>query len=104
MPFNGLRLAATLAKRDGVELRVFLMGDAVVAALAAHPGVTLCYERRPEPVLWPYRLYCMIHARKRCEAMAILAGDALLAEGMLLIARHPQGSEWAARRAGQLAT
>ncbi len=33
------------------------------------------------------------------EATAILAGDALLAEGLLLIARHPNGSGWAARRA-----
>lgn len=33
LPFNGLRLAGTLAKRDGVEMRVFLMGDAVVSAL-----------------------------------------------------------------------
>lgn len=33
------------------------------------------------------------------EATAILAGDALLAEGLLLIARHPKGSRWAARRA-----
>ena len=34
LPFNGLRLATTLAKRDGVQVRVFLMGDAVVSALA----------------------------------------------------------------------
>jgi len=33
LPFNGLRLARTLAKREGVEMRVFLMGDAVVSAL-----------------------------------------------------------------------
>jgi geranylgeranyl pyrophosphate synthase len=32
------------------------------------------------------------------EATAILAGDALLAEGLLLIARHPVGAEWAGRR------
>jgi uncharacterized protein involved in oxidation of intracellular sulfur len=32
--FNGLRLAGALAKRDGVEMRVFLMGDAVAAAMA----------------------------------------------------------------------
>jgi uncharacterized protein involved in oxidation of intracellular sulfur len=32
--FNGLRLAGALAKRDGVEVRVFLMGDAVAAAMA----------------------------------------------------------------------
>jgi uncharacterized protein involved in oxidation of intracellular sulfur len=34
LPFNGLRLAGTLAKRDGVHVRVFLMGDAIVSALA----------------------------------------------------------------------
>lgn len=33
------------------------------------------------------------------EATAILAGDALLTEGLLLIARHPNGPQWAARRA-----
>lgn len=32
-PFNGLRLAAALGRRDGVGVRVFLMGDAVIAAL-----------------------------------------------------------------------
>jgi geranylgeranyl pyrophosphate synthase len=33
------------------------------------------------------------------EATAILVGDALLTEGLLLIARHPEGPSWAARRA-----
>ena len=32
--YNGLRLAMSLAKRDGVDLRVFLMGDAVGCAVA----------------------------------------------------------------------
>lgn len=32
--YNGLRLAGALAKREGVELRVFLFGDAVGCALA----------------------------------------------------------------------
>ena len=36
LPFNGLRLARTLAKRDGVQMRVFLMGDAVVSAVQGH--------------------------------------------------------------------
>lgn len=31
--YNALRLASALAKRDGVELRGFLMGDAVGTAL-----------------------------------------------------------------------
>ena len=33
LPFNALRLAASLSKRDGVELRLFLMGDAVGTAV-----------------------------------------------------------------------
>ncbi|WP_170341764.1 siroheme decarboxylase subunit beta [Ruegeria arenilitoris] len=49
-------------------------------ALAAHPGVTLCYERQPVEGVWPYRLYSMIHARSRSEARGILAGAAALPE------------------------
>jgi uncharacterized protein involved in oxidation of intracellular sulfur len=33
--YNGLRLALSLAKADGIELRIFLMGDAVSAAKPA---------------------------------------------------------------------
>jgi uncharacterized protein involved in oxidation of intracellular sulfur len=33
--YNGLRLALSLAKSEGVELRVFLMGDSVTAAKPA---------------------------------------------------------------------
>jgi uncharacterized protein involved in oxidation of intracellular sulfur len=32
--YNGLRLAVSLSKAEGVELRTFLMGDSVVAAKA----------------------------------------------------------------------
>ena len=42
------------------------------SALAMQPGVTLCYERSPVEVVWPYRLYSMIHARSRKEARARL--------------------------------
>lgn len=45
-------------------------------ALAAQPGVTLCYERRPVPGVWPYRLYSMIHARSRAEALERLEAAA----------------------------
>lgn len=34
--YNGLRLAGSLAKRDGQELRVFLMGDAASCAKSGH--------------------------------------------------------------------
>ncbi len=37
------------------------------------------------------------------EATAILVGDALLTEGLLLLARFPEGDAWAARRAGATA-
>jgi uncharacterized protein involved in oxidation of intracellular sulfur len=33
-PFNALRLANAVSKREGVELRVFLLGDAVACAIA----------------------------------------------------------------------
>ncbi len=33
-PYNALRLATALSKRDEVELRVFLFGDAVACAVA----------------------------------------------------------------------
>lgn len=32
--YNGLRLAGALSRREGVEVRVFLLGDAVGCALA----------------------------------------------------------------------
>jgi uncharacterized protein involved in oxidation of intracellular sulfur len=34
LSYNALRLAGTLAKREGVELRLFLLGDAVACAIA----------------------------------------------------------------------
>jgi len=40
--------------------------------LAMQPGVTFCYERTPVEGIWPYRLYCMIHARSRAAALARL--------------------------------
>lgn len=38
--------------------------DACGEALAAQPGVTLCY-RRARADGWPYNLYCMVHGRER---------------------------------------
>ncbi|SHJ74607.1 transcriptional regulator, AsnC family [Shimia gijangensis] len=48
--------------------------------LAAQPGITLCYERTPVEGHWPYRLYSMIHARSRLEALKHLANAASLPE------------------------
>ncbi|MFI0395918.1 siroheme decarboxylase subunit beta [Paracoccus jiaweipingae] len=41
-------------------------------ALAQLPGVTLCYQRRITPGVWDWPLFCMIHARSRPEAGAVL--------------------------------
>lgn len=49
-------------------------------ALADQPGITLCYERAPVEGHWPYRLYSMIHARSRLEALKHLANAASLPE------------------------
>jgi DNA-binding Lrp family transcriptional regulator len=50
--------------------------DTAGPVLAAQPGVTLCYERAPVEGVWPYRLYSMIHARSRAEALAHLEAAA----------------------------
>ena len=46
--------------------------DAAGRALAATPGVTLSYRRRTVPGVWDWPLFCMIHARSRPEALAVL--------------------------------
>ncbi len=54
--------------------------DTAGPQLAALPGVTLCYERRPVEGIWPYRLYSMIHARNQAEAAAFLDGALAIPE------------------------
>ncbi len=49
-------------------------------ALAAMPGVTLCYQRRTVPGVWPYGLYSMIHGRSRADALAVLERTRALPE------------------------
>ena len=49
--------------------------DACGAALAAQPGVTLCY-RRARAEGWPYNLYCMVHGREREAVRATIAAAA----------------------------
>ena len=39
--------------------------DAIGERLAQRPEVTLCYQRRPHPPIWPYNLFCMIHGKER---------------------------------------
>jgi len=37
--WNGLRQAGALARRDGVEVRAFLLGDTVGCAVPGHEGM-----------------------------------------------------------------
>jgi DNA-binding Lrp family transcriptional regulator len=64
------------------EDRVVRAGEAV----AAHPGVSLCYQRRTVPGAWPFGLFNMIHARTRQEALDVLGSLKNLPE--LADARH----------------
>ncbi len=48
--------------------------DAVAARMIRNPRVTLCYRRQRRLPDWPYNLFCMVHAKSRPEALAIV-GD-----------------------------
>lgn len=52
--------------------------EAAGQALAVHPGVTLCYQRRIVPGVWPYALFSMIHATSRTAAQEVLTKAAAL--------------------------
>ncbi len=69
--FNGLRLALTLCRRDDVELRVFLLGDAVGCAAAG--------QQLPQGY---YNLERMITSITRRGAEIACCGSCLDARGM----------------------
>ncbi len=46
--------------------------DALGAAVGREARVTLCYRRRRALPAWPYNFYCMVHARDRAEARAVI--------------------------------
>ncbi len=46
--------------------------DAVVDSFARHPKVTLCYRRPRQLPIWPYNIFCMVHARSRWDAYAVI--------------------------------
>jgi DNA-binding Lrp family transcriptional regulator len=48
------------------------MVEAVAASFARHPKVTLCYQRPRHPPIWPFNLFCMVHAKSRSDAYAAI--------------------------------
>ena len=61
--------------------------DAAGRALAAAPGVTLCYRRPRRPPDWPYNLFCMIHGQDRDAVLRALERAAALA-GLAAVPRE----------------
>jgi DNA-binding Lrp family transcriptional regulator len=57
--------------------------DAVAALYARNPQVTLCYQRPRRPPDWTYNLFCMVHARTRSQAYAVIDDLNLVAESGL---------------------
>lgn len=59
-PYNALRLAGALAKRDSIDLRVFLMGDAVACAVAGQqlPDGHYHLDRMLKPVVRRGQVAC----------------------------------------------
>ncbi len=48
------------------------MVDTVAATFARHPSVTLCYRRPRRLPVWPYNIFCMVHAKSRSDAFAAI--------------------------------
>jgi DNA-binding Lrp family transcriptional regulator len=46
--------------------------DNVASRFVQHPRVTLCYRRPRRLPDWPYNLFCMIHAKARQDALAVI--------------------------------
>ncbi|HEX9978501.1 MAG TPA: DsrE family protein [Acidimicrobiia bacterium] len=69
--YNGLRLAGSLARREGVEVRIFLIGDAVGCAVAG--------QTTPDGY---YNLSRMIDAAARHGAVTGCCGTCLDARGI----------------------
>lgn len=48
------------------------MVDSVAASFTRNPNVTLCYRRSRHLLHWPYNIFCMVHAKSRREAYAVI--------------------------------
>lgn len=69
--YNAVRLAGTLAKRDAVEITVFLMGDGVTAAIGG--------QQTPDGY---YKLDRMLSGAIRAGAQVLCCGTCMDARGV----------------------
>ena len=70
--YNAIRLAAALAKRDGVDLTVFLMGDGVTVAMAG--------QKTPDGY---YKLDRMLSPVTRSGGQVLCCGTCMDARGII---------------------
>lgn len=69
--YNAIRLAASMAKRDEVEMTVFLMGDGVTAAMRG--------QRTPDGY---YKLDRMLGTVTRHDGLVLCCGTCIDARGI----------------------
>jgi uncharacterized protein involved in oxidation of intracellular sulfur len=86
-PYNALRLATALSKREEVELRVFLFGDAVMCAIAGQqlPEGHYHLDRMLEPLIRHGEVACCgtcMDARGVEEAMLVEGARRSTLEGL----------------------
>jgi DNA-binding Lrp family transcriptional regulator len=46
--------------------------DGVAARIIRNSRVTLCYRRARRLPEWPYNVFCMVHAKERADALAVI--------------------------------
>lgn len=56
------------------------MVNSIATTFTRNPNVTLCYRRPRHLPIWPYNVFCMIHARARDDAYAVIDEINLLAD------------------------
>ena len=71
-----LRKKSVDRREEIVKAVLSIIGERGITALttttlASEVGVTLCYARRRTDA-WPFNLYCMVHARRREDALAVI--------------------------------
>lgn len=54
--------------------------DVIATRLVENPKVTLCYRRPRRPPVWPFNLFCMVHAKTREDALGTVADLNAIAE------------------------
>ena len=99
--WNGLRLAGSLSKREGVEVRVFLIGDAVGCAMAGQK-VPDGYYHLDRMILSAARHGAQVGCCGTCMDARGITEDMLTEGGASLLARGAHRLDVVGRQGGKL--